>query len=316
MTIKHVQLTHALALAKRGNFREAADDQHLSQPAFSRSIHNLEASLGVKLFDRSAKGTQPTLFGDAMLKRAKEIVSEASELERELQLLQGLDIGSLVVVMAVVPAELSASRALGRLSRSNPGLNYQAKLSDWSGVASLVLSREADIGIGEVSVAENDEYLDVEIVGEHEIVFFHRKGHPLSGKKEVTASDINKFNLALLKLPGRLAHQFPGKGHIDPHTGYKIPAIEVVDFVIACNIVLESDAVSASMILQIEPWLESGELEVLPFREPWLKTKYGFICRRDRMLSPAAKAFMSHVRQIELDITARNSALMRRFMKD
>lgn len=316
MTIKHSQLFHALALARHGSFRKAAEDQHLSQPAFSRSIHNLEASLGVKLFDRTTKGTKPTLFGNAMLERARTIVYEASELERELQLLQGLNTGSLTVAMALVPAELSASRAVGKLLRNHPGLKYRARLDDWAGVTNMVLSREADIGIGEISVAELDERLDVELLGEHEIVLFHRKGHPLSGRSKVMASEIDEFDLALIKLPGRLADRFPGKGHIDPHTGFKIPSVEVDDFTIARNITLESDAVSASMILQIKPWLESGELEVLPFRAPWLKTKYGFISRRDRMLSPAAKAFMSNVRQIELDIAACNRALMHKFFEE
>jgi DNA-binding transcriptional LysR family regulator len=229
-------------------------------------------------------------------------------------MLQGLDVGSLAVAMAAVPAELSAGRALGRLSQDHPGLDYRATLTDWSGVADLVLSREADIGIGEVSVAKQNDRLKVEVVGEHEIVLFHRKGHPLSGKKQVSTAAINKFDLALMKLPGRLAQRFPGRGSVDPRTGYKIPAVEVADFAIARNVVLESDSVSASMILQIATQLESGDFEVLPFRAPWLKTNYGFIYRRDRMLSPAAKAFMGHVRHVELDVAAQNHALMMRYM--
>lgn len=310
MTIKFQQLVHALSLAQYGSFREAAEDQHLSQPAFSRSINKLEQTLGVTLFDRSTQGAKPTLYGEAMLQRARKIVEEADELQREMQLLQGLDTGSFTVAMALVPAELSASRAVGMLVRDYPKLECRARLSNWDGVANLVLSRDVDIGIGEVSVAEQDDRLGVDVVGEHDIVLFHRKGHPLSGKTRVTKSIIDEFNLALLKLPGRLADRFPGKGHIDPDTGFKIPSIEVDDFTIARNIVLESDAVSASMVLQIEPWIRSGELEVLPFRKPWLKTRYGFITRRDRALSPAANMFMNLVRQIELGITVRNRALM------
>ncbi len=51
MKIKHPQLAHALALARHGNFRQAAEDQHLSQPAFSRSIHNLERSVHTETYD-------------------------------------------------------------------------------------------------------------------------------------------------------------------------------------------------------------------------------------------------------------------------
>lgn len=313
MTIKHQQLKHVLALAKYGNFREAAENQHISQPAFSRSIHNLEESLGVKLFDRTSRGARLTMFGEAILKRATKVVDEASEITREIRLLQGLDVGSFTVAMAHIPAELSASRALGEMVKRYPEMKYRARLSDWEGVAGQVISRAVDIGIGEISEAEQDERLQVDLVGEHPIVLFHRKGHPLSEKKSLRKSDIDKFNLALIKLPQRLADRFPGKGYIDPHSGYKIPSIEVDDFTIARNIVLGSNTISASMILQIEPLLKSGEVEVMPYRAPWLKTRYGFVYRRDRMLSPAARAFINAVTQVEFDVAARNEALMKRF---
>jgi hypothetical protein len=58
---------------------------------------------------------------------------------------------------------------------------------------------------------------------------------------------IDEFNLSLLKLPGRLADRFLRKDYINRDRGFKIPSIEVDDFTITCNIVLGSDAVSASI---------------------------------------------------------------------
>ncbi len=316
MALKHQQLVHALALAKYGNFRQAAEDQHLSQPAFSRSIHNLEQSLGVTLFDRTAQGTSLTLYGEAMLKRAQKIVAEAGELKRELQLLQGLSLGKFTLAMALFPAELSASHALGELVQEYPELDCRAKLSNWEGVASEVLSRSVDLGMGEISVVEPDDRLQVELVGDHDVVLFVRKGHPLCGRKKVSASDIDIYNLALLKLPERLATMFPGKGRIDPYNGIKTPSIEVDDLMTARIIVMQSDAVSAATPVQIEPWLKSGELEVLPYHKPWLKTHYGFITRKDRLLSPAAKVFMNNVRRIELKLASRNRELMQKIFPD
>ncbi|AUB80591.1 helix-turn-helix domain-containing protein [Candidatus Thiodictyon syntrophicum] len=58
--IKLQQLAHALALSRYGTFHRAAKAQHLSQPAFSRSIRALEESLGVALFDRQGAAVTPT----------------------------------------------------------------------------------------------------------------------------------------------------------------------------------------------------------------------------------------------------------------
>jgi DNA-binding transcriptional LysR family regulator len=50
------RLFHVVALAEEGSFARAASGVHLSQPALSRSIQALEDELGMKLFDRAARG--------------------------------------------------------------------------------------------------------------------------------------------------------------------------------------------------------------------------------------------------------------------
>jgi len=145
--IKLQQLAHALALGRYGNFHRAAQAQHLSQPAFSRSIRSLEEGLGVPLFDRQTTVVTPTLYGEALLKRAEIILAETDELEREIELLQGLEAGSLAVATGAYAAEISASRALGELVRQHPNLRCQIRLSSWRDVAELVSARSVDLGI-------------------------------------------------------------------------------------------------------------------------------------------------------------------------
>ena len=105
--IKLQQLAHALALGRHGNFHRAAAAQHLSQPALSRSIQSLEEGLGVPLFDRQSAAVTPTLYGEALLRRAAVIIEEAEELEREIRLLQGIETGTFTVAMGAYASELS-----------------------------------------------------------------------------------------------------------------------------------------------------------------------------------------------------------------
>jgi DNA-binding transcriptional LysR family regulator len=98
-------------------------------------------------------------------------------------------------------------------------------------------------------------------------------------------------------------------GFRDAEQGDQTPHIEVDDLSTARTIVLESDALSTATALQLEPWLRSGQLRVLPFRANWLRLNYGFITLRDRMLSPAGELFMRLVRQIEAEVAARNREL-------
>src|ERR1700761_6436171 len=67
------QLRYFLAVAESGSFRHAARQLYVTQPALSRSIKQLEASLGVRLFERSTRGTELTGAGFAIVEPAKRL---------------------------------------------------------------------------------------------------------------------------------------------------------------------------------------------------------------------------------------------------
>jgi DNA-binding transcriptional LysR family regulator len=308
--IKLQQLAHALALRHHGNFHRAAKSQHLSQPAFSRSIQSLEEALGVTLFDRRNTVATPTLYGEALLTRAAAILAETNELEREIRLLQGLDGGCLSLALGVYAAELSAGRAVGELLRRHPNIRCHAKLHHWRDVADQVLARSIDLGVAEISELKTIARLRVELVGQHEVVLFCRWGHPLQQRDDLAKSDLDAYPVATARIPRRGMGLFPGKCQQDAATGGLIPTVEVDDLATARAVVQGSDAFGAATPVQIEPWLRNGELAVLAYRQPWLRLEYGFIYLEHRMLSPAAEVFMALVREIEVEVAARNRELM------
>ena len=310
ITIKLKQLYHALILRRHGNFHRAAKAVNISQPALSRSIRSLENELGAQLFDRQASVVTPTLYGEALLHRAEAVFAETEELEREIMLLKGLDAGSFSVAMGIYAAELSGSQALGELIMQHPNLQCHIRLTKWREVTGLVLSRSVDLGIVETSTLKNLEELLMEPLSNLEAVLYCRRDHPLLDRKKVSKSDLDNYPLAMLRVPPRAANLFPGKSSIDAITGDLAPSIEVDELATARAVVRASDAFSVMTPLQIEPWLQSGEFKVLPFRAPWLKLEYGFIRLRKRMLSPATELYMQLVREIEKEQAKRNRELM------
>ncbi len=67
-------LRHARALAEEGSFGRAARALHLTQPALSRSIQELERRTGIQLFDRNKGGVEPTDLGRVFLVHARELL--------------------------------------------------------------------------------------------------------------------------------------------------------------------------------------------------------------------------------------------------
>lgn len=76
MDLRH--LRYFVAIAEHGSVRLAAEHVHISQPAISRQIHDLEEELGAPLFDRSPRGLNLTPVGEAFLVRARRILADVN----------------------------------------------------------------------------------------------------------------------------------------------------------------------------------------------------------------------------------------------
>ena len=304
------QLRHAMALERHGHFHRAAEAEHISQPALSRSIRALETQLGVTLFDRQGGGVVPTLFGDALLKHAGATLGETDELLREIQLLKGLEAGVLDVALGLYPAEMSAARGIGELVDRHPGIDGRVRLISWNDVAAFVTARKVDLGIGEISTLEDVPGLEVEPIGRPRVVLFCRRDHPLADRRRLSNDDLADIPTVLPRLPPRGVGLFPGKTRVDPETGDLLPTVEVDNLTSARLVVAASDALGIATPVQIEDSLRSGELRVLDFHRPWMELDYGFIYLRHRMLSPAAKAYMDIVRRIDGEMHEANEALI------
>jgi DNA-binding transcriptional LysR family regulator len=310
MAFKLRQLAHALAVMHHGNFRRAAAEQHISQPALSRSIQSLEESLGVLLFDRQATELKPTAFGEVFFRRAEAILLESAELEREMTLMKGLDTGGLSLAMGVYAAELSGNLAVAELLKAHPGLQIQLQMRHWREVERVVRARQVDMGYGEIGHLRDAPGLRVEPVGQHEVLFFCRAGHPMLARDSVTAEDLDAYPMASPPIPSRVAHLFPRNRRVDEASGDLFPPVLVEDLTAIRTIVVRTDAFGMASPLQIASWLRSGELAVVPLRAPWMRLDYGFISLEARSLSPAAEAFMALARDIDREVGERNRALI------
>lgn len=314
MAITQKQLSHALSLARYGNFTEAAKKSNLSQPAFSRSIQSLEQALGVPLFDRATSDVLPTRYGDVFLRRARSIVSDTEELEREIDRMRGLATGHMAVAFGMFPAEVSGNRALGRMLAEYPGLNYSVQVGSWAMVHQMVLAREVDLGFALTNRANIDEHLSVDHVSQHELVLFCRKNHPLADCGQLQSTDLDQFPLVSIRAPAELADMIPGRSRIDDRSDVLVPSVEVDNFATVREIVIASNSISAAVPLQIESELETGQFVLLNYQRPWLKPEHGFIMLEGRSVSPIVEKLMEFIREYEKEAELANLRVMEKYL--
>ena len=296
---------YARTLAAHRSFARAADALGLSQPALSRSIAGLEATLGVQLFNRTRQGVDPTGFGERFLARGTALLTDAVELERELQLMQGLEIGVLRVGAGPYPADMCVGPAIGRLIARHPRVRFEMATGDWRTIVAQVVAARLDLAVVELSAMERDPRLVIEALPTHPGVFVCRLGHPLLQAKDVTIERLFEFPLVSPKLPSRVGAVFLRLAKvwaIDKETGDYLPPVRVDTMALAQAVVSSSDAIAVVPFYMLAAGNQAAGIAALPFREPWLHTNYGFVYLKDHALSPASQALIAEVRAVEAEL--------------
>src|SRR5450755_4778866 len=103
--IKFRDLHIVLAVAQAGSMLKAAEELAISQPVVSKVIADLEQTLGVRLFDRSRKGVEPTASGRALLNRGRAAFDELKQGVNEIEFLNDPTAGELRTGASPVLAE-------------------------------------------------------------------------------------------------------------------------------------------------------------------------------------------------------------------
>src|ERR1700731_2249971 len=95
--MKFRHLEYFVAAAEELNFTHAADRLHVSQPAFSKQIHDLEGELGINLFERLRKGVALTRAGRSFLIHARRILEDCEGSITKAQRMSRSEIGKLAI---------------------------------------------------------------------------------------------------------------------------------------------------------------------------------------------------------------------------
>src|SRR5512141_344997 len=196
------QLRQVIALAEHGSFVRAAAALHISQPALSRSLQNLERHFGSDLFLRSSAGVVPTDVGRLYIERARDLLRLAEDLDRVAGSHRTLRGGSVAVGAGPFPFESFLGPAAARLTERFPGVSVQLRSRDWDDLVRELRSRQLDFFIAEISTLQREPDLEVApLPSKHAIYLVARAGHPLTRRDNLEVADVLEWPLAA---PGRV----------------------------------------------------------------------------------------------------------------
>jgi len=296
----------AIALGRHGNFARAAESLKLTQPSLTRGIAELERALSVPLFDRTRKGAIPTAFGRVLLERGEAVLRSEANLRREIQLLAGLESGSLALSAGPMASETSVAAAIARVLRAHPRLKIHCHTTDAEVVVQDVLSERADVGVAQVKEHAQEPRLVVERLSSLRIHVGCRPGHPLTREARLSFAQLFDYPLATNVLGGAPAAAASLRdGSLVVGTAGTpdfIPQVVVNTTAVARLIARDSDALATGTASMLAGDVAAGHLVLLDIDAPVLRTTHSVFFLRDRTLAPAAQVFIDALRTVEAEI--------------
>jgi len=298
LRIRHLRLLESLASV--GSLHKAAQALHLSQPAASAMLKDVEHALGTPLFERSRKGVVPNARGGVAVARARTMLGELAMLSQELEgarPTQVLRFGTLNhalygVLQRVLPSFLARTRCRIDLYEST-----QTHLRQ------LLEQDQLDCMLGRLPTGSIDPLLKrgfaYHPLYEFEMCVLAGASHPLVRKRRVTLQDLARFQWILPREGASsrytLFSAFAAAGLPEPDI-----RIATTSFVVSLQLLSVADWLT---IVPREAGLNQQKLglgRVLQVKLPNLVTPVAFIAPRSAMANPNVQSLWQAIREARL----------------
>lgn len=198
MDIQHLEVFRAVATI--GSLSRAADVLHIAQPALSRQIKSLEASLDVRLFVRTGRGMALTDAGHELLQQSASIVTEMRRLQDNMRSFNGVPSGQVVVGCVPTVSERIAGTIAEEVIRELPEVSLRL-VEGYSGYL-LNWMHRGDLDLAVIYQGDERPHVHFEPIAREELVAVGATNHWPNGSDTVSFSELATRPITV-----------PGSGH-------------------------------------------------------------------------------------------------------
>ncbi|TXH70753.1 MAG: LysR family transcriptional regulator [Thiothrix sp.] len=191
MSDRRLQVFHAVA--RLLSFTKAAEVLHMTQPAVTFQIRQLEEQFDTRLFDRTHNRVTLTEAGQVVYEYSEKIFDLYSEMENAIREMTDDISGSLTIGASTTISEYMLPSLLGDFKSKNADIKLRLRVSNTEGIVSMVENNVIDLGVVEGPVTNKN--LLVEVCRTDEMVVICPPSHELASLAKVTAKDLVKYSL-------------------------------------------------------------------------------------------------------------------------
>ncbi len=189
MSDRRLQVFHTVA--RLLSFTKAADALHMTQPAVTFQVRQLEEYFNTRLFDRTHNRITLTPAGERVYTYADHIFEIYREMENSVRELTGEISGVLAIGASTTVAEYMLPTFLGDFKLKYPNVTVRLKVSKTEGIVSMVENNVIDLGVVEAIVPNQN--LAVELCGRDELVVIMHPKHELAKSTSVSIMELRNY---------------------------------------------------------------------------------------------------------------------------
>lgn len=285
------QLQYFVAVAQKGSVSGAAQSLSISQSSVTEAIKELEADLGVALFERHSRGLNITYKGHQFLRHATAILGNVSDARRAFSVTEEKPTGSLNLGVTSLVAGYFLSDVLSRFRRAYPGVSVKAIEDNGEYLEHLLVGGEIDVAIMVVSALGDRTALQIEILEVSPYRLWLPLGHRLETAESIELADlasepmimltVEEIETATAKLLGALGSR--------PPVAFRTRSVESVRSLVATGAGI---AILPDLIYR--PWsLEGDRIESRDVSGALPVIKVGIVWRRGLAPKRTAQDFIT-----------------------
>lgn len=291
---KHLQLL--VALDDLRHLGRVAHSLHVSQPAVSLALAELEKGLGLKLFERTPRGVLPNSYGECLIRHARTVLGTLAEARDELHALQSGALGKVAVgaLPAVTPGLVP--QALLLLKKKAPQTRVVVQEGPMEMLLPELRRNALDMVVGRLVRHDQSGGLEDEALDQGMLVLVVARKHPLASKRRLAWTDLADYPWVLP--PVSSLQREPLENALQQN-GCTLPAnyVETLSVHVIAAYLQGSEAIAALSRVAAQPYIQTGVLAALPLALPDPQRPIGVMWSRHKPKSPAAVAFIDCLRR-------------------
>jgi len=293
--LKTRQLLLLIALDDYRNIHRAADELHMTQPAASKQIKDLEEMLDVKLFERLPRGMEPTIYGETMIRHARMALTSLALAHDDIVTLKAGLTGQVEVGVIMTPAMALLPRAIARVKEEAPLLRIGVQLETSNLLLDKLQHGTLDFMIGRIFDTGDTSGLIYEELTEEPACAVVRPGHPLLERKDLKLADIAPLPWIVPPHGSILRYRFD---MMFRRAGLEPPAnvVDTTAMLMITALLQQTDSLHVMPIEVAQYYASLNVMRILPIEIPCKMDAFGIIRHQDHLLSPGADLLLRAVR--------------------